>query len=48
MVNSDYCALLGDFAAAYVLKAGDNPEPKTSLILSDLQSRWSRLPIKLQ
>lgn len=48
MVNSDYCALLGDFGAAHVLKTGDNPEPKTSQLLSDLQTRWSRLPIKLQ
>jgi X-X-X-Leu-X-X-Gly heptad repeat protein len=48
MVNNDYCAVLGDFAAAYTLKTGDNPEPKTSAILSDIQSRWTRLPIKLQ
>ena len=48
MVNNDYCAVLGSFAASYVLRAGDNPDPKTSVILSDLQTRWSRLPIKLQ
>ncbi len=48
MVNSDYCAVLGDFSASYVLKLGDNPTPKTSEILSDIQTRWSRLPLKLQ
>jgi hypothetical protein len=48
MVNNDYCAVLGNFAAGYVLRAGDNPEPKTSVILGDLQTRWSRLPIRLQ
>lgn len=48
MVNSDYCAVLGDFTAAYTLKTGDNPDPKTSTILGDAQSRWSRLPIRLQ
>jgi hypothetical protein len=48
MVNNDYCAVLGNFAAAHTLKAGDNPDPKTSTILSELQTRWSRLPIRLQ
>jgi len=48
MVNSDYCAVLGDFAAAFTLKTGENPETKTSVILTDVQTRWSRLPIKLQ
>ena len=48
MVNADYCAVLGDFTAADTLKAGDNPEPKTSGIISHFQSRWSRLPTKLQ
>jgi X-X-X-Leu-X-X-Gly heptad repeat protein len=48
MVNNDYCAVLGNFDAAYALKTGDNPDPKTSVILSDIQARWTRLPIKLQ
>ncbi|AOS43104.1 Chromosome partition protein Smc [Lacunisphaera limnophila] len=48
MVNNDYCAVLGNFAASHKLQAGDNPEPKTSTILADLQTRWSRLPIRLQ
>lgn len=48
MVNSDYCAVLGDFSPSQTLKAGETPEPKTSLVLSDLQSRWSRLPLKYQ
>ena len=48
MVNNDYCAVLGNFAAAYTLKTGDNPEPKTSVILSDVYTRLQRLPFKLQ
>ena len=48
MVNSEYCAVLGDFTAAFTLKAGDNPEPKTSGVIADFQARWSRLPPKLQ
>jgi hypothetical protein len=48
MVNSDYCAVLGNFTPAYTLKTGDNPEPKTSVILSDVYTRLQRLPIKLQ
>ncbi len=48
MVNSDYCAVLGNFAAAFMLKTGETPDPKTSVILGDVQTRWSRLPIKLQ
>ena len=48
MVNSEYCAVLGDFTAAYTLKTGENPEPKTSGVIADFQARWSRLPPKLQ
>ncbi len=48
MVNSDYCAVLGNFAPVYTLKTGDNPEPKTSVILSDVYTRIQRLPVKLQ
>ena len=48
MVNSDYCAVLGNFTPVYTLKTGDNPEPKTSVILSDVYTRWQRLPYKLQ
>lgn len=48
MVNSDYCAVLGNFTAAYTLRTGDNPEPKTTAILGDLYTRWMRLPAKLQ
>ncbi|MND02561.1 hypothetical protein D3C83_219860 [compost metagenome] len=48
MVNSDFCAVLGNFAASFTLKVGDNPSPKTSTILGDVYTRWSRLPIKLQ
>jgi len=48
MVNSDYCAVLGNFTAAYTLKTGDNPEPKTSVILAEAYTRLQRLPYKLQ
>ncbi len=48
MVNSDFCAVLGNFTAAFTLKTGETPEPKTSIILGDVQTRLSRLPIKLQ
>jgi predicted nucleic acid-binding Zn-ribbon protein len=48
MVNSDYCAVLGNFSPSYALKTGDNPTPKTTMILTDVQTRWSRLPLKLQ
>ena len=48
MVNSDYCAVLGNFAPVYTLKTGDNPDPKTSVILSDVYTRLQRLPFKLQ
>jgi len=48
MVNSDYCAVLGNFTPSYSLKTGDNPEPKTSVILSDVYTRLQRLPFKLQ
>ncbi len=48
LVNSDYCAVLGDFTPAHAVKTGDNPQPPMSGVLSDLQNRWSRLPPKLQ
>ena len=48
MVNSDFCAVLGNFTPAFTLKTGETPEPKTSVILGDVQTRLSRLPIKLQ
>jgi hypothetical protein len=48
MVNNEYCAVLGSFAAAYSLKTGDNPEPPTSVILSDVYSRLRRLPVRMQ
>jgi hypothetical protein len=48
MVNNDYCAVLGNFAASHTLRLGDNPQPATSGILSDIQARWLRLPLKLQ
>jgi len=48
MVNSDYCAVLGNFTPSYTLTLGKNPEPKTSALLADIQSRYQRLPLKLQ
>jgi X-X-X-Leu-X-X-Gly heptad repeat protein len=48
MVNSDYCAVLGNFTPAHTLKTGDNPTPKTSAILGEAYTRWMRLPLKLQ
>jgi len=48
MVNSEYCAVLGDFTAATTLRTGDKPEPATSGIIGNFQARWSRLPVKLQ
>lgn len=48
MVNNDYCAVLGNFTATYTLKTGDNPDPKTSVILSDVYTRIQRLPMKYQ
>jgi len=48
MVNSDYCAVLGNFTPAYTLKTGDNPDPKTSAILGEAYTRWMRLPSRLQ
>ena len=46
--SSDYCAVLGNFAASFTLRLGDNPQPATSAILTDIQTRWTRLPLKLQ
>ena len=48
MVNSEFCAVLGNFTPAYTLKTGDNPEPKTSTILGEAWTRLQRLPVKLQ
>ncbi len=48
MVNNDFCAILGDFSATYTLKTGDSPDPKTSVVLSDVYTRIQRLPFKFQ
>ncbi len=48
LVNSDYCAVLGDFTATHTVRTGDNPQPAMAGVLGDLQARWSRLPTKLQ
>lgn len=48
MVNNDYCAILGNFAAAHTLKTGDDPAPGTDTILADVYTRVQRLPFKFQ
>jgi X-X-X-Leu-X-X-Gly heptad repeat protein len=48
MVNNDYCAVLGNFTPVYTLKTGDNPDPKTSVILGEAYTRLLRLPARLQ
>lgn len=49
MVNNDYCAVLGDFAAAQTLPAGENVEQQdTSVVFRDLIARLLRQPDKLR
>jgi len=48
LVNNEYCAVLGDFTAAFTLKTGDNPSPGMKSVLGDVQARYLRLPLKLQ
>jgi len=48
MVNSEYCAVLGDFAELHTLTTGESIGPGTRGIIADLQARVMRLPAKLQ
>jgi hypothetical protein len=48
MVNSEYCAVLGDFSSLHTLSAGESIGPGTRGLLADLQARVQRLPAKLQ
>ncbi len=49
MVNSDYCALLGNFTPAKTMKTGDDVKTQvTSQILDDLSARYRALPLPLQ
>jgi hypothetical protein len=48
MVNSEYCAMLGDFSAAHTLTTGESIGPGTRGLIADLQARVLRLPAKLQ
>ena len=49
LVNNEYCAILGDFTAAQTLRIGDDvAQENTANLFRALQSRWSRLPAKLQ
>lgn len=49
MVNSDYCVLLGDFAPAVTLPAGDEPpSERTGVLIDSLSARVLQMPIELQ
>ena len=49
MVNSDYCALLGNFSAAKTIKTGDDVKAQaTGQMLDDLGARYRSLPLALQ
>jgi hypothetical protein len=49
MVNSDFCALLGNFAPAASIPAGDGPPPGgTGSIITALSARVQQMPIELQ
>lgn len=48
MVNSEYCAVLGDFSALHTLTTGESIGPGTRGIIADIQARVLRLPAKLQ
>jgi hypothetical protein len=49
MVNSDYCALLGDFTpAASVAVGADQTQEHTQAIITALAARIQQLPIELQ
>ena len=49
MVNSDYCALLGNFTPVKTMKTGDDVKAQvTSQILDDLSARYRALPLPLQ
>ena len=49
MVNSDYCALLGDFTAAKTIKTGDNVKAEsTGQMLDEMAARYRSLPLPLQ
>jgi hypothetical protein len=49
MVNSDYCVLLGNFAPAATIPAGDGQPPGgTAGIINSLSARVQQLPVELQ
>lgn len=49
MVNNDYCAMLGSFAAAHTFQLGDAvTQPGTEAVFRDLSARLRRLDLKLQ
>lgn len=49
MVNNDYCAVLGSFAPAQTLPAGDDVEQQdTAAVFRDLMGRIQRLPDRLR
>jgi X-X-X-Leu-X-X-Gly heptad repeat protein len=49
MVNSDYCALLGNFTPAKTIRTGDDVKAQgTGQMLDDLGARYRALPLPLQ
>jgi hypothetical protein len=49
MVNSDYCALVGDFTPMVTIAAGDEKQSeRTGSLLDSLSARVQQLPIELQ
>jgi len=49
MVNSDYCAVLGNFTASHSFQLGDNiTQPGTEAVFRDLSARLRRLDARLQ
>lgn len=49
MVNSDYCAVLGNFGAAHTFQLGDSvTQSGTETVFRDLSARLRRLEVRLQ
>lgn len=49
MVNSDYCAVLGDFTPSRVIRTGEDVKAQdTGAIFDALAARYRALPLKLQ
>lgn len=49
MVNNEYCAVLGNFAASHTFQLGENvTQPGTEAVFRDLSARLRRLDARLQ